>query len=104
MSDKEGHMKGVTPELHEYILKRDKCCILYRMDRRHICRDRWNTSHSPYDTSRLTLDHVKDNLMMGLRAPSDPHHLVAMCFSGNVGVPSKEVREAERAYLAQVEP
>jgi hypothetical protein len=27
---------------------------------------------------------------------------VAMCHSANVGVPSKEVRAAERAYLAEV--
>jgi hypothetical protein len=39
---------------------------------------------------------------MGKRAPSDERHLVAMCHSANVGVPSKEVRAAERAYLAEV--
>jgi hypothetical protein len=28
---------------------------------------------------RLTLDHVKDQPRMGVRAPSDPAHLVALC-------------------------
>lgn len=28
---------------------------------------------------RLTLDHVKDAPRMGVRAPSDPAHLVALC-------------------------
>ena len=32
----------------------------------------------------LTLDHVKDQPMMGKRAPSDPQHLVTICLSHHV--------------------
>ena len=45
-------------------------------------------------------DHA-DN--MGRRAPSDPSHLVAMCYGANVGVPSKDNRERCREYLRSVE-
>ena len=85
-------------------MERDKFCFLYRMyGSDHICHDRWGIVHHPYSTGRLTLDHVKDGLMMGRRAPSDARHLVAMCAAGNNKPPNKEEREAERAYLAEVE-
>lgn len=46
------------------------------------------------------VDHVKDNLMMGRRAPDDEYHLVAMCQNHNTWYPPrKELRQAERAYL-----
>jgi hypothetical protein len=32
----------------------------------------------------LTLDHVKDQPMMGKRAPSDEHHLVTICMGHHV--------------------
>lgn len=92
----------VTPELREAVLRRDGVCFLSRLDSDHVCRDRWGQPHSPSETHLLTLDHVKDHLRMGVRAPSDMDHLVAMCWAGNVGVPSKAVREAQRAYLAAV--
>jgi hypothetical protein len=74
-------------------------CFLFRLDRDHVCKDRWGRPHSPYLMWRLSLDHVKDGPMLGKRAPSDEWHLVAMCYAGNVAVPSKEVRMAERTYL-----
>jgi len=92
----------VTPEVRQLVLRRDRHCILLRLDWSHQCRDQWGNVHSSYDLDRLTLEHVKDALMMGRRAPSDPAHLVAMCYSGNVGVPSKEQRQAIRAYLREV--
>jgi hypothetical protein len=92
----------VTSELREYVLRRDRMCFLFRLDPEHVCRDQWGVPHSPYLLAVLQLDHVKDAPRMGVRAPSDARHLVAMCGSGNVGVPSKEVRQAERAYLAEV--
>jgi hypothetical protein len=92
---------GVTAELHARVLRRDTACFIYLyVDRQHICADRWNRSHSPYELAKLTVDHVKDEPMMGVRAPDDERHLVAMCWRGNVGVPSKAVRAAEREYLA----
>jgi hypothetical protein len=92
----------VTPELRELVLRRDGRCFIHRLDPAHQCYDAFGYPHSPYATNYLTLDHVKDAPRMGKRAPSDERHLVAMCHSANVGVPSKEVRAAERAYLAEV--
>lgn len=92
----------VTSELHAAVLVRDRACFLSKMDAGHSCRDQWGNPHAPTDLAMLTLDHVKDAPRMGKRAPSDLAHLVAMCWAGNVGVPSKAVREAERAYLARV--
>jgi hypothetical protein len=72
---------------------------MVRLDPEHTCRDQWGYPHASNDLDKLTLDHVKDQPRIGRRAPSDPGHLVAMCWASNVGVPSKAVRMAERAYL-----
>lgn len=49
---------------------------------------------------KQTVDHVKDEPMMGKRAPDDMNHLVAMCEVHNVWKPpSKQLRQAERRYL-----
>lgn len=49
------------------------------------------------------VDHVKDQPMMGRRAPDDAHHLVAMCQEHNTWhPPRKELRQAEREYLKHV--
>jgi hypothetical protein len=102
---------SVDPATHRRVLDRDGRCFLLRLDLAHECRDRWGTPHSPYDKSRLTVDHVVmptervpygSGGMKGKRPPHDERHLVAMCWAGNVGVPSAEVRDAERAYLADV--
>lgn len=84
------------------VMARDKRCFILRLDSTHVCRDRWGTPHD----SRLwlTLDHVKAQPRMGVRAPSDAAHMVAMCHGANTGVPSKAVREAERSYLAALYP
>ena len=92
--------EGVTEDIRRAVLARDQACFIWRLDRHHVCKDRWGREHSPYETWRLSLDHVKDEPRMGKRAPSDMAHLVAMCYQGNVKVPSKEVRQAERDYLA----
>jgi hypothetical protein len=95
-------MSEVTPELHAYILDRDGFCFGYRMyGSNHICRDQWGNPHAAHE--KLTLDHVKDDLQMGLRAPSDARHLVAMCARMNGKPPNKAERAAERQYLAEVE-
>lgn len=91
----------VTPELREAILRRDGACVLSRLHPNHQCRDTWGTPHHWGDLDRLSIEHVKDQPRMGVRAPSDPAHLVAMCHAGNVG-PSKLDRIAIRAYLAEV--
>ena len=91
----------VSSELRLAVLERDRACILWKLDPQHRCSDRFG-SHAPDHTNLLTLEHVKDDLRMGKRGPSDLAHLVAMCYGGNVGVPSRAQREAIRAYLQEV--
>jgi len=91
---------GVTAEVRQAVLRRDRVCFLARIDSDHRCADRWGHLHASDATWLLSLDHVKDGPMMGRRAPSDPQHLVAICHRSNTNVPSKQVRAAERAYLA----
>ena len=88
--------------MREAILRRDKECLGHKLDPDHVCRDGWGNPHSPYDLNRLSLEHVKTELRMGRRAPSDERHLVALCHSLNQRVPSKAEREAFRSYLAKV--
>ena len=83
---------------------RDRVCFLYRMDNDHVCRDQWGNPHAPDDLLRMTVDHVSPypGGQKGKRPPHSREHMVLMCWSGNVGGPSRAVREAERAYLATV--
>jgi hypothetical protein len=92
----------VTAEVREAVLRRDTCCVLYMLDREHVCRDAWGNFQYPDDLDKLTLEHVKDELAMGKRAPSDPQHLVALCAHANIGVPSKAQRAMLRQYLREV--
>ena len=92
----------VTSELRLAVFARDGACVLSKLETDHQCRDQWGTPHDPREVNRLSLEHVKSDLRAGLRAPSDLRHLVAMCWSGNVGVPSKESRALIRAYLLEV--
>ena len=81
------------------VYARDRVCFLYRLDSGHQCRNAYGNPHAPGDLAQMTVDHVKDALMFGRRAPSDRRHLVTMCYAGNVAVPSKAIRQAEREYL-----
>jgi hypothetical protein len=92
----------VTGAVRWAVLHRDEMCVLAKFDPRHDCRDRWGNSHRSTDTKRLSIEHVKDALRTGVRAPSDMGHLVAMCYASNVGVPSKAQRSEIREYLAGV--
>jgi hypothetical protein len=79
----------VSPAVARAVLLRDRMCFLARLDDTHICRGRWGDPHAATDLDQLTLEHVKTELRMGVRA-------------ANVGVPSKVQRQAMRAYLAEV--
>ena len=92
----------VTPELRAAVLGRDGACVLWKLNPSHICRDAWGQTHLASAVWLLSLEHVKDQPRMGLRAPSDPAHMVAMCYGANLGVPSKEERAAIREYLRGV--
>lgn len=89
----------VTADTRALVLARDGGCVLAQADPGHQCRDAWGTPHDYRDLRRLTLEHVKDSLRMGVRAPSDPSHLVALCAGANIGVPSKAQRAILREWL-----
>jgi len=94
----------VTPELHAYILDRDKVCFAAKIDLSHQCRTRFGAPHRSDDRKKLTLDHVHDHATAGKRAASDKDHLIAVCgFANNEGWCSSH-RMEEREYLAEVEP
>lgn len=94
----------VTPELHDYIIRRDRTCIAARYDPEHDCRDRFGNRHLPNDAKRLTLDHVHDEATAGKRAKSDKYHLVAACGWANIEGWCSANRDIERMYLAEKEP
>lgn len=50
-------------------------------------------------SGRSTLDHVKDQPMMGKRAPSDLQHLVTLCFHHHLDGWATSHRELLREYL-----
>jgi hypothetical protein len=89
----------VTASVRWAVMHRDKRCVLSIYDPAHVCRDRWGAEHPPTNTRRLSIEHVKDELRMGVRAPSDLGHLVALCHGANVAVPSKDQRAWIREYL-----
>lgn len=91
----------VDPVERDHVLRRDGGCIAPRVDlEAGPC---WG---------RVTLDHVKDEARMGVRAESDRYHLVSVCQghsedgrkAGYQWNTSKEGRAAERDYLAKKEP
>jgi hypothetical protein len=93
----------VTADLRREVFERDGACVQYLLQPSHICADQWGTSHSPFALGRMTLEHVKDELQMGLRAPSDKAHMICVCWKLNLQPPSKEQREGFRAYLRRIE-
>ena len=92
----------VTQAVAETVKLRDGGCVLARLEAWHVCRDQWGQTHAPFDLARCTLEHVKSELRMGVRAPSDPAHLVTLCGYANVNVPSKAQRALFREYLRSV--
>ena len=82
----------VTPELRIAVLERDAGCVAVRL------------GADPADCrSPLTLDHVKTELRLGKRAPSDAAHLVAICRGHHLDTPwATSHRPALRAYLETV--
>jgi len=75
----------VTPALWRSVLERDGGCVAAILDPAHRCRDQWGENIHPSWISRMTLDHVQDGYgRMGLRAPSDPAHLVTLCWGAHL--------------------
>ena len=91
--------------LRARVLARDGgMCFLARIDMGHTCADRWGDPHGPYEAVRMTLDHVKPEPRMGVKADDVAWQLVTMCGAGNNKPPSADERAIERLYLAEKHP
>jgi hypothetical protein len=101
----------VTAEVRELVLRRDGGgCVAPVLGAEDECRDRygrpaiktlWPLSYWP---AALTLDHVKDEPRMGKRAPSDPDHLVTLCWHHHLDGWATSHRPELRRYLAETRP
>ena len=81
----------VTPELRAQVLERDGGCVAPRLGAQASC------------DGPLTLDHVREQPMMGKRAPSDLDHLVTLCRWHHIdGGWATSHRPELRAYLLEV--
>lgn len=89
-------------DLRSIVLVRDGECVEHKRNPRHACHDVWGNLHGPHALERLTVEHVKPELAMGKRAPSEPEHCIALCWQVNSQPPSKEQREWYREYLADL--
>ena len=103
----------ITDRLREKVMLRDRHAIweasksplsfvAFWARKKIFCMvDVLDPSDSVHCWGPSTLDHVKDDLMMGKKAPDDEYHLVTLCWYHNVlKPPSKRLRQEERAYLA----
>ena len=83
----------VTPETWLEVMTRDAyTCAAGRLGPPDPCR------------GGLTLDHVKDQPMMGRRAPSDAAHLVVICYHHHLDGWATAHRPELREYLRSVTP
>jgi hypothetical protein len=94
----------VTPAIREAVLRRDGRCVAAILDLDHICLDQWGRQQSPDRLLSMTLDHVQEGYgRMGLRAPSDPAHLVTLCAGAHLRTHWATSHRSElRDYLAGV--
>jgi len=86
------HKDPVSPEVYLDVIRRDAGCVAVLL------------GEDPADCrGRLTLDHVKDEPMMGKRAPSDPAHLVTLCEQHHLWTDwATSHRPLLRAYLREL--
>jgi hypothetical protein len=94
------HSDPVSVEDRADVLSRDRGCVLASLEPGHVCRDQWGERHDPDRLDKLTLEHVKAELRMGVRAPSTPDSMVALCYAANLRPPTKAQRTMFREYLA----
>lgn len=94
------HADPVTTEDRADVLSRDRGCVLAALEPGHECRDQWGNRHAAGDLARLSLEHVKAELRMGVRGPSTPDSMVALCMAANLRPPTKAQRTLFRKYLA----
>lgn len=101
------HRDPVTPELREEVLRLDSFRCVARIisppQTLDVCKNRWGEAvitSGRYPASALTLDHVRDQPMMGKRAPSDVRHLVTLCWHHHLDGWATAHRPELRQYLA----
>lgn len=106
----------VTPEVRREVIRRDKReCMAPILDfNAGPCRDRWGQPISVLREEHITLDHVKDKPKFGeiekrgpkrknrYRAPSDPAHLISLCWGHHLGGWATAHRPVIREYLVRV--
>ena len=94
----------VTPAIREAVLRRDGRCMAAILDSSHLCVDRWGHAQLSTWLDLMTLDHVQEGYgRMGVRAPSDPAHLVTLCWGAHLLTHWATSHRPElRAYLAGV--
>jgi len=80
----------VTSAMRDAVLTRDGGCVAPGLGAPDPC------------AGRLTLDHVKEQPMMGKRAPSDPAHLVSVCWHHHLDGWATSHRPELREYLVAV--
>jgi len=86
------HKDPVTPAVRAAVLARDKFeCIAPSLGASSNC------------DGVLTLDHIREHAMMGKRAPSDPAHLVTLCWHHHLDGWATAHRPLLREYLQIVE-
>lgn len=103
----------VTREVAQQVMARD-AAALKRWCPRHVglCIAPMLDPQAGPCFGRTTLEHVKEALRMGVRAESDPQHLVSLCAghtepgmkSGRCWNTTKENRAKVRDYLAPQYP
>ena len=94
----------VTPAIREAVLLRDGGCVASILDPTHLCQDEWGWRIGPDYLDGMTLDHVQEIYgRMGVRAPSDPAHLVTLCWGAHLLTHWATSHRPElREYLARV--
>ena len=86
-------------DLRALVINRDGGCLLAELDPIHECEDQWGRGHSPYDLSKLTLEHVREH--PGGRRRDEPGWCVALCHRANIehALTRKDMRAEVLAYL-----
>jgi hypothetical protein len=80
-----GHRDQVSPETAKAVFERDKGCVAPLVDpATTVCRSQYGVPHHRSYRGMLTLDHVKSEPRMGVRAPSDMGHLVSLCYGHHI--------------------
>jgi hypothetical protein len=95
-------------DLRRSVFRRDGDCLARRLDRRATpCRNRYGMriERYPVHPRDLTLEHVQSGYgSMGLRAPDDEQHCVALCPGHHFlteagGLWATSHKDLERSYL-----